>query len=266
MFKSWVLLFLALFASQVALVAADEDEDVEDLVVEDEEESFDADEEELFEEEEEEEEEEEWDGVTYTAHDDLVTQAYFPDYPDKRIPINKEVTMLVSVTNTGRDNLNISFIGAYLHSPYDINYYIQNFTVKPLADYLYPSAQYTIEYTFKADQKLEPLQYWFSAFIMVNGTTRLYKQTPINGTLDLVLENSDFGLNDVLMWIVSFAIIGGGSYFVADSFNFIPKPKKTRKVVEQGTKDDDKNDWDVDIHTPQTRSKKVGGKRKGKRN
>merc|ERR1740130_2392683 len=165
MFKSWFLLFLALFASQIALVAAEEE--VEDLV------------------EEEEEEEEEWDGVTFAAHDDLQTQAYFPDYPDKRLPIDKEVTMLVSITNTGSDVFNVSFIGASLHSPYDVNYYIQNFTVRPLADYLYPTAQYTIEYKFTADAKLEPLEYWFSAFVMVNGTRRMFKQTPINGTVEL---------------------------------------------------------------------------------
>ena len=104
----------------------------------------------------------------------------------------------------------------------------------------------------------------------------------------------------IMMWIISLGVIGGGGYFVAQNLNLVPKvglivslpcrplsflafpllflvahqiysltptfQAKKAKKVEQGTKVNVEDDWDVDVHVPQTRSKSAAKKRNKKKN
>lgn len=244
------LLFLALI-SMVAVRA--EEEDADDMIVEDEDidggEDFEEDFEEL------------WDGITLVPSDDIVTTVVFKDYPDKRLPLEKEIVMLVGVANNGEDYVNVSGISAALQSPYDLAYYIQNFTAKGVAEVLAPGAQVTLEYKFMADPRLEPLSYWFSAFVFINATDRVYRQVPINGTLDLTAEAQSFGIMDFLTYLVSTATICAVGYVVVLN---LPQGKKRSgsKVRETRTKEQRAEDWDMAAYS-QSKTTKVAGKRKG---
>jgi hypothetical protein len=41
-------------------------------------------------------------------------------------PIGSDVTVLVGIQNNGKDDFNMSYIGASLHNPFDLAYHIQN--------------------------------------------------------------------------------------------------------------------------------------------
>jgi len=246
---TWFLLFLALTCMVTVRAEEEAAEDVDDdMIVEDEPEEF------------EEEFEEEWDGVTLVPSDDVVTTVVFKDHADQRLPLEKEIVMLVGVMNNGEDTVNVSGISAALHSPYDLDYYIQNFTGKEVAEMLAPGQQVTLEYKFTADARLEPLSYWFSAFVFVNATDRVYRQVPINGTLELTAEAQTFGIMDFLTYVVSTACICAVGYFVV--LNLPQGKKRATKVRETRTKEQRAEDWDMAAYS-QAKTTKVAGKKRG---
>lgn len=258
---------LMLLALLVAFMGPVNCQDDDDMVVDDDDEVY-QDEEEVAEpvEVEVDYEEEEWDG-TLTENADIHCVVSFPDYPDKRLPIDKELTMLIGVTNNGNEVYNISVVGASLHSPYDFNYYIQNFSYKQFQDVLPPTAQYTLEYRFTPDAKLQALDYWFSAFIIVNGTRRIYKQIPINGTLTLTAEGNSF-LFDVIQMLATLVVVGGVGFgiFTILTGGKYNKTKKTKGQAPapkaEATENDGEDDWDIGVPT-QIKAKAIN--RKGKK-
>ncbi len=63
----------------------------------------------------------------------MLTHYLFPDAgKDNKLPLGKEVTILVDFSNNGQDVFNVTRIGMFLHSPHDLSYFIQNFTQKPV--------------------------------------------------------------------------------------------------------------------------------------
>jgi len=185
-------------------------------------------------------EEEEWDG-TLAPSDDISASVIFPGHEGKSASVDDEVTVLIGLTNNGMDNLNVSYVGAHLHSPYDFDYYIQNFTVTSLSEPLPAAHQATIEYKFKVDARLEPLEYWLSTFVVVNGTRRIFKQTPVNGTFTITAAPNSW-ISDVVTYIISLAALAAIGYAVVLN---LPKGKKAGAVVKKA-KDSARDDsWDV---------------------
>lgn len=241
------LLLMALLASLLVVVA-------EDIHIEEEEEVFEEEEEII----EEEEEEEEWDGVL-RENDNLVTTVKFVDYEAQALPLGKEITMLVKIANNGNEFLNISAIGASIHSPYDFNYHIQNFSYKVLAEELRPRLEYTLEFTFKPDVKLEPLEYWLSCGVILNGTNRFFKQVPYNGTITLTNADMSIGAHDVFTYLLSMGLLGAGTYGI---FLFLSSKKKKRATPSQSASNASAADlgWQTTGHT-QKAAKKVRNRR-----
>lgn len=66
-------------------------------------------------------------------------------------------------------------VGAHLHSPYDMNFFIQNFTVRWTSNLLPPRSEVTVEYRFVPNERLEPLDFHMSGWLIYNDT----KPTPI---------------------------------------------------------------------------------------
>lgn len=243
---TWFLLFLGL--TLMVAVRAEEEVEDDDMIVE-EEEDF-----------EEEDFEDLWDGVTLVPSEDIFTTVVFKEHADKRLPIEKEIVMLVGVANNGDESVNVSGVTAALHSPYDLDYYIQNFTGKGVAETLAPGEQVTLEYKFTADARLEPLQYWFSAFVFVNATDRVYRQVPINGTVDLTAEAQTFGVMDALTYVMSTACICAVGYVVV--LNLPQGKKRSSKVRDTRTKEQVAEDWDMAAYT-QSATNKIAGKKRG---
>jgi len=61
---------------------------------------------------------------------DITTFIHFPESPDRKLPIGGEVHALIGIHNGGKNPFNVSYIGASLHSPFQLDYYIQNFSVR----------------------------------------------------------------------------------------------------------------------------------------
>jgi len=213
-----------------------------------------------------EEEDEEYDDEA-DAHE-VTTNYLLPEYADKRFPVGEEATILVDVSNNGQDVFNITRIGAFLHSPFDLSYYIQNFTVGELSGVAAPSAQISLEYKFTPDQKLEALEYWFSGFVeyTMEGSDEPYQQIFVNTTVHLYDDKNSIirDLSGAASSALLLLVLGSGAYF---GFNYAAsksglkkkfKKKKEAKPAAAPAVDD----WDVSTYQEATKSRVAGRKKR----
>jgi len=173
---------------------------------------------------------------------DVVATVYFPDFPsEKKFPIGTDVQLLLGIHNKGKSTFNVSFIGASLHSPFDLDYYIQNFSVKAVDELVEPGQEQTFDYSFRPDHRLEPLEFWLSAFVIYNNTdtNQIHQTVFLNGTIDLVEKPSDMNFRRVFTYFLAFAAAGLVGYIAWH----VVSPKKSGSS-ERGTRDDDdKGGW-----------------------
>jgi len=260
--RSWVLLFFilgTLLLSAVPARAQDDEAVDEDLEVSDEEAdgkrggkaTQDADEEEV--------EEEEARVVGPAA--DIDTSALFPGHPDKKLPIGQEVTVLVQVANRGNSDFNITHIGAHLHSPFDFSYYIQNFTAREVSVLVEDKEQVAVQYSFRPDKSLDPVDIWLSGYIVYNDTKgNQYRSTFFNGTVELVDASSGFDFSHMFTYVLVAAAIGLVAYFT-----LVPKTTKRTHHAPRADKgprtERDTSEWTEGlIKKPDQRSHKVARK------
>lgn len=166
------------------------------------------------------------------ASTDLTTHVLFPNYPNYKFPVQTEITMLVGLHNKGNKAFNISTIGAYLHSPYDFSYHIQNFSHREVGVVLEPGSQVSIEYNVNPNN-FEPLECWFSAFILYNDSDdKQYKTTFVNGTLELVDKPSDFNFRRIFSYFFALAVSGLVGYI---AYNLLFKPKNAKNEGKESS-------------------------------
>jgi len=178
-----------------------------------------------------EEEENEEEEITLVASPHAHTHVLFPEFPTKKIPVGKEVTILVGFSNSGDKAFNITAIGAHLHSPYDFTYYIQNFTAYEVEGVVEPGAQLSLEYTFKPDPSLEPLEFHLSGWILYNDSENtMFRSTFVNGTIELVEAQSDFDIRGVFTWFLAVAALG---LIVYVGFNVFATPEQKKSVAKR---------------------------------
>lgn len=244
----WTLLLLA----SMAFVARAEDVDI---VEEDDESSTMADamaEEDAYEDD-------------YDVHE--VTTSYtIPDYPDGRFPVGKPVTILVDFSNKGQDVFNVTKIAAFLHSPFDLNYFIQNFTGKAVSGVAAPSAQISLEYKVTPDEKLEPLEFWLSGYVeyTMEGSDEPYTQMFVNTTIELYDSRTSFDFSNLFTTVLMMATIGGFAYFGLSAGAEKVTGKKKKKFVPPPKSAAAEDDWGVDAYKQSNKSRSVG-KRGGKK-
>jgi len=230
----WILVFFTLFLAVMRGVslgahAAEPEED--ELPVNEEEDTQQADSStdtggNLAEEEDNEEED-----IALVASPNAHTRVLFPDYPTKKIPVGKEVTVLVGFSNSGEKTFNITGIGAHLHSPFDFGYYIQNFTAYEVEGEVGPGEQLALEYTFKPDPSLEPLEFHLSGWILYNDSdNNMYRSTFTNGTIELVEATTDFDIRGVFTWFLAVAALG---LIVYVGFNVFATPEQKKSISKR---------------------------------
>jgi len=146
--------------------------------------------------------------------DNVVTTFIFPDYPDKKLPVGERITVLVGFSNRGQNPFNLSWIAAALHSPFDYNYYIQNFTAREVNAIVEKGEEGSIEYQFTPDKSLEPLEFHLSISLYYNDTVddQLYVSPILNGTIELVEKSSGLDVKTLFQYILAFAGLGLAGY------------------------------------------------------
>lgn len=194
--KKWALLLgmlvVMLGAQDVCYVSA---EDVVEEVIEEEDGVADDDDEIVVEDGDDADEFDEYEGQ-WKHHPDVATTIHFPDHPDGKFPMGEDITTLIGFKNNGDELFNITGTIGHLKSPFDLDYYIQNMSFSPEGVPVNPGQQVTIEYIWKADGELEPLDYWMSHLVLYNTSDdRVYITHVFNETIQLVDTRSNFLVN-----------------------------------------------------------------------
>jgi len=169
---------------------------------------------------------------TLRASDDVVISFIFPDHADKRLPAGEKITLLVGFQNKGSTTFNVTRVHAALHSPFQYDYYIQNFTYREVSSLVGPKEEASVEYTFTPDKSIEPLEFHLSASIFYNDTINggNYRSTVLNGTVELVEKPSEFTAKTLFTYVLAVAGLGLAGYIGLNVSGGLNKP------VERGTR------------------------------
>lgn len=201
------------------------------------------------------------------AHE--VTTSYFiPDYPDGRLPVGKPVTILVDFSNKGQDVFNVTKVAAFLHSPYDLNYFIQNFTAKAVSGVATPTAQISLEYKVTPDEKLEPLEFWLSGYVeyTMEGSDEPYRQHFVNTTVELFDSRTGFDVSSMFTTLLVFAALGVVGYIgVSAGAEKVTGKKKKKTTYAPKAAAAVIDDWDVKAYKQSDKGRPARPARSGKK-
>jgi len=186
---------------------------------------------------------------------DVEIHYLFPEYPDKKMKLGEQITLLVNFRNRGDNVFNITYVHASLRSAFDYSYMINNFSAWPVDVSVGPSQEASIEYNFKPGD-LEPAEFWFSAVVFYNNSNDVYANTIYNGTVELIELRSGSEVRRLFTYVLVFATLGLVAYVVLQLNKTIKTKKPT--TVERGTIER----ADVQVYTPKTKAAPV--KRKSK--
>jgi len=152
---------------------------------------------------------------------DIQTVVHFPVHPDKKFPLQAPITVLVGLHNKGDNSYNLSYVAASFRTRFDFSYVIDNFTAVDISNVvLPPHTEVTVEYAFRPDKNLEPVEFWLYGWIVYNGTeagkddsTRLYRSTFYNSTIELVDRPYDVNVRRVFTYFFGAAVLGLAGFF-----------------------------------------------------
>jgi hypothetical protein len=95
---------------------------------------------------------------------------------------------------SGKNPLNVTAIMGSLNSPYDFNYFVQNFTYKPIGVVVKGGEEITLEYQFQVHPMLEPVDFTFASVVFYESDELAYSNTFFNQVTVLILADSNSGI------------------------------------------------------------------------
>ena len=201
-------------------------------------------------------------------HSAVTTYIHFPDSKDHKFVQGEDVVVLVGVANGSPSTyFNVSYIGAQLHSPYDFSYYIQNFTVRETESIVGPSQETTIEYRFRPDVSLEPIEFQLSVWAIYNSSEgRMYQSTVFNDTVELVERSEPWSVGSVFNTALVLSGLGVMGYV---AYNLLQggqqAGKKRRAKRTDGDTPKAPVEWETKIYKPAVKQRTVRkpGSKKG---
>lgn len=196
------------------------------------------------------------------AHE-VSTRVLFVDHDDGSVlPMGEDVTVLVDFANDGQDVFNVTRIAGFLHSRFDIDYYIQNFTKKEISGVVAPGAHVSLAYTFKPDAKLEPLEYYLSGVITykMEGSDDPFELVFTNATVHLVDTSSGADFGTCCTYLMAIVALSTAGYFAYNSPT-VKKIQRKQKKKAAAAKPVSEADWEVKAYQPRQTSKARRGKK-----
>ena len=203
------LLGLVIFAS-VTPSFADEDEAAEDEAAEEVAEEAEEEEDELPEDDE--------DVHPLTdmplASPDVLTAGVFPnENPGKlRFGIGKQVDALVGIVNNGQEAINVTAIMGSLNSPFDFNYYIQNFTDFTYNTIVQEEEEASFHYRFQTASNLDPVDYQVALTIFYENDDELFSHTFFNGSVSFYEDSALVDVEALFKKVGGFAAVAALFY------------------------------------------------------
>eukprot|EP00808_Paulinella_micropora_P031061 g83211.t1 len=199
---------------------------------------------------------------------DIRTTVIFPDHMGgKPFIAGEKVTALVGVWNAGDEPYNLSYCGASFHSPYDYNYYIQNFTTQQSNVMIQPQTQKTLQYEFTPDASLEAVDFWLSGWIIYNDTEgQLFRAVWSNGTVTLEEKASEVTARLVFVFGVLIGVVAIIAFVIYDKIVNSKSAMKKRRLAKEAEAAAEppapaENDWG-EVYAPKANAPARSSKKK----
>lgn len=245
-FLKYAMLMLALlaiavsFQSSVAMAEESVDAVDEEVVDEDEEiEVFDDEDDEYYDEVDEDDDEE----IELNPAAGISTKFLFPEVTDNKLTLGEVAKVIVVVSNDGADWFHMNEMGGFLHSKYDYEYFIQNYsTINPNVT-IGPGQELSLEYQFYPHERLEALEFWFSAYVKYNNSRNYpFKSTFANETIELVHGSTEFDIITLMSYVLGLGIVATFFTFALGA-NPVPSIAKVASSSSSSAADAAEDDW-----------------------
>merc|ERR1712166_1306696 len=99
---------------------------------------------------------------------------------------------IVGLVNEGQEPINVTKVMGSLNSPFDFNYYIQNFTEQNLNTVIHEDEEYTFRYRFRPIDTLDPVEYHIALTVFYENDEELVSHTFFNDTVTFYEPTSMF--------------------------------------------------------------------------
>lgn len=120
---------------------------------------------------------------------------------------------------------------------------------------LRPNSELTIEYKFKPDVNLEPLEFHLSGWLLYNNTEfEPFRSAFYNGTVELTERRSSLDARTLFTYVLVISALGLIGY-VALNMN----KQKLAKKIETGTRAA-ASEWTTRVYKPADKQRAVGSK------
>lgn len=154
-------------------------------------------------------------------------------------------------------------VGAHLHSPYDFNFYIQNFTVRWTSSLLPAHSEVTVEYKFRPDDKLEPLDFHLSGWMIYNDTSSppiMYRSVFFNQTIEVAEKGgSGWSIRSLLTTLLVLGALAAGAYVFLSQTTVGKKAAKRATAAAHSTQEKPAA-WEATVYKPKAQQKAAGAK------
>lgn len=113
---------------------------------------------------------------------DVITSGVFPmeDMEKPRFAIGKPVETLVGVVNNGQEAINVTMIMGSINSPFDFNYFIQNFSEFNYNMIIQDEEEFSFHYRFQTASNLDPVDYQIALTVFYENDDELFSHTFFN--------------------------------------------------------------------------------------
>lgn len=143
------------------------------------------------------------------ASDDVIVNGYFPKNADLKFPLGEVVDVLFGVVNEGQDRINVTAVAGSLNSPYDFNYYMQNFTEVNYNTIIFEDGELSFRYQFKPIETIDlNVEYKVALTAFYESDEELFSSTFFNGTITFVEKTSEGDSGFFIYALALVAVIG----------------------------------------------------------
>ena len=118
--------------------------------------------------------------------------------------------VMVGLVNEGQEPINVTNIAGSLNSPYDFNYYMQNFTQVPYNAIIHEDEELTLRYQFKPMSTLDlNVEYTIALTAFYENDEELFSETFFNGTVTFYESGSTMGTQEKIVYVGCIVAIVG---------------------------------------------------------
>ncbi|XP_031105960.1 translocon-associated protein subunit alpha-like [Ipomoea triloba] len=145
------------------------------------------------------------------------TVCVFPKNPSKSVLAGEESELIVGMKNDGESTLNVLFIKATLHLPFDHRYLVQNLTTQGFSNStIPPSAQATLPYIFGVSKFLQPGTFDLVGSVIYEINRQPYQNIFYNRTIEVTEPGGLVSVESIFLVCLGVAFVTLLGFWIRD--------------------------------------------------